>query len=404
MAARIPAFVNPPVLTWAREEAGYSLEEAAALTRFPIEKLRSWEDGSTGANPTLRQAQALARHYHRPFGVFSLPQPPTIPPLATEYRRLPGIRPGVESPELRVAIRVMSQRRQTALQLSGELGAPVRERSTVIHLYEKPAEAGPRIRKLLGVTPQEQLEWPDDWKGWRRWRGAVEGIGALVFQFPKVGLDQVRGVSLLSFPLPAIGINSKESSAGARSFTLLHELVHISLARAQEEQVAQNEVRSEAEWREVERFAEEVASVILVPEEELAGFLARMSVPKDRWDLAAVRKLATTFRVTSLAMATRLRSLGAMTWDGYWQWRRQWDAYIATLKPRGGGFATPVEKALSRTGRPFAQLVLEAMDANRITAVDACRHLDLRFDYVQKLRVELLAGAGTGSTRRHKGE
>lgn len=41
---------------------------------------------------------------------------------------------------------------------------------------------------------------------------------------------------------------------------------------------------------------------------------------------------------------------------------------------------------------PFAQLVLEALDANRITAVEACRYLDLRWDHIEKLRMELQVG------------
>lgn len=57
-----------------------------------------------------------------------------------------------------------------------------------------------------------------------------------------------------------------------------------------------------------------------------------------------------------------------------------------TLTPRKGGFASPVDKTLGRAGRPFTQLVLEALDANRITAVDVSRYLDLRFDHVQDLR------------------
>jgi len=31
---RIPALVNPPLLVWAREEAGYSLEDAAETARL----------------------------------------------------------------------------------------------------------------------------------------------------------------------------------------------------------------------------------------------------------------------------------------------------------------------------------------------------------------------------------
>src|SRR5438093_7388250 len=388
--ASIPAMVTPSVLEWARKQSGYDPEPAAKRAGVPADKLLAWEQG--GAKPTLRQAQALAKFYHRALGVFFLPQPPSLPPLAAEYRRLPGIQPGAESPELRLAIRVMSQRRETAIELSGELGHAVTEFNVAAHPTEPPVAVGGRLRNLLGVNAQEQLNWRDTWQAWRRWRGAVERAGVLVFMFPKVSLTQARGVTLPLFPLPAIGINSKETSAGARSFTLVHELVHVALAYGNEEKPAEWEHRTESSLQELERFAEEVASAVLIPQELLADFLRRMSVQRDAWDVPLVRRLASTFRVTPLAMATRLRAEGAFTWDGYRQWKEEWDAYVETLPPRRGGFASPVEKTLGRSGRPFVQLVLEALDANRITSVDACRYLDLRFDHVEKLRQELAGG------------
>ncbi|WP_425499952.1 ImmA/IrrE family metallo-endopeptidase [Fontisphaera persica] len=193
-----------------------------------------------------------------------------------------------------------------------------------------------------------------------------------------------------------IGINSKETSAGARAFTLMHELTHLALAVGHEEDVALRERRPEEEWERVERFAEEAASSALIPEETLAQFLQRPGVRRDAWDVPQVRELAAKFRVTPLAMATRLRAAGALSWEGYRRWKEQWDAYVASLPPWRGGFASPVEKTIGRAGRPFAQLVLEALDANRITAVEACRHLDLRFDHFEKLRSELRGGPGSG--------
>lgn len=395
MAASIPALITPALLKWARKESGYDPEPAAKRAGVPADKLLAWEQGE--AKPTLRQAQALAKFYHRPLGLFFLPQPPSLPPLAAEYRRLPGIEPGAESPELRLAIRVMSQRREVAHQLSVELDHTVPEFDLALHPSEPPVAAGARLRNALGITPEEQLEWRDEWQAWRHWREAVEHIGVLVFQFPKVDLKQVRGLALPLFPLPAIGVNSKESSAAARSYTLMHELAHVALVCAREEEVALRDRRTEASWLDMERFAEEVASAVLIPEEMLAIFMARMSVARDAWDVPLVKKLASTFRVTPLAMATRLRATGALTWNGYRRWKRDWDAYLATLPPRKGGFASPVDKTLGRAGRPFAQLVLEALDANRITSVDASRYLDLRFDFVQNLRQELFKGPGGGS-------
>ena len=123
----------------------------------------------------------------------------------------------------------------------------------------------------------------------------------------------------------------------------------------------------------------------------LSAFLRKMDVSLDRWDITQMRSLAGKFNVTPLAMATRLRAAGTLSWDGYNRWKKEWDQYLSTL-PKRKGFAMPVDKTLGRRGRPFVQLVLEALDINRITAVQASRYLDLRFDYFDRLRVELRMG------------
>lgn len=391
MSTAIPAEVNPALLVWAREQSGYPPELVAKRLGVKLERLEAWESGER--KPTVRQTQELAKYYHRPFGVFFLPQPPSVPPLAAEYRRLPGVRPGVESPEFRLAVRVMLQRREVALELNEELGFDPPDFRSAAHISEGPASVGKHLRDALGVAVEEQLAWRDEWQAWREWRSAVEEAGVLVFQFPKVPLEQTRGVSLLGFPLPAVGINSKESAPGARIYSLVHELVHIALALGKEETVALREPRNDSQWLEVERFAEEAASEAIIPQGALESLLRGMSVQREGWDVAQVRGLAGKFRVTPLAMATRLRSAGALSWEGYRRWRAEWNEYLSTLKPRKGGIASPVDKTLGRAGRPFVQLVLEALDANRITAVDASRYLNLRFDHIDKLRAELRSGA-----------
>jgi Zn-dependent peptidase ImmA (M78 family) len=393
MSGSIPAMVTPSVLEWARREAGYEdPQPVAKRAGVRPERLLAWERGEL--KPTLRQVQTLAKIYHRALAVFFLPEKPSLPPLAAQYRRLPGVQPGKESPELRVAIRVMSQRRQAAIELSGELGYPLPEFREVARLSESPLAVGQRLREALRVSEEEQRQWRNEWQAWRRWREAAENLGVLVFQFPKVHLQEVRGVTLPLFPAPVIGINSREISAGARSFTLMHELLHLALARADEEKVALNESRADSDWQEVERFAEETASAVLISQQMLEESLRQMSVRRDAWDVQSVRQLAAGFHVTPLAMATRLRAAGQMTWTAYYRWKKEWDKYVARFPPRRGGFATPVEKTLGRAGRPFAQLVLEALDANRITAVEACRYLDLSWDHVEKLRLELRLAPG----------
>ncbi len=389
MPTTLPVPINPSVLEWARKESGYAIDRVAERLQVKPERVESWERGERP--PTLRQVRELARFLHRPLNVFFSPAPPQLPPLAAEYRRLSGVVPGEEPPELRLAVRQMVTRRETALSLMDELGEPVPKFSLEARLRENPQDVGARVRAALDITVDAQLAWRDEWQAWREWRGAVERLAVLVFQFQKVELSVARGVSLVRFPLPALGVNSKEQPE-SRGYTLLHELIHLMLAAAREETSALQETRSDEAWEAVERFAEAATSFALIPEKSL-----RESLPTraSGWDISAVRQLARRFRVTPLAMATRLRVSGFMDWPQYRAWKERWNEYVATLPPRSGGFAHPIDVALGRNGRPYVQLILEALSANRITSVDASRHLGLRFEHFDKLK-ESLRGPGNG--------
>ncbi|MGO8836839.1 MAG: ImmA/IrrE family metallo-endopeptidase [Limisphaerales bacterium] len=378
--------VNPSLLAWAREESGYDLDQVAKRLQVKGERLMAWENGER--QPTMRQVEALAHMLHRPLSVFFLPRPPQLPPLAAEYRRLPDVEPGHESPELRLALRQMLIRRENTLNLMGELGEPIPEFSLRAQLRESPADVGARLRQATGVTVATQFSWANEWEAWRAWRAAADQLGVLVFQFPKVELQEVRGLALLRMPLPVAAINGKEMPE-TKAYTLFHEIVHLMLAAGNEEAPAVRERRSGEEWMAVERFAEAAASHTLVPDNALRDVVGQFGLQQTAWDIDKVRRVARKFRLTPLAMATRLRASGFMNWEQYNQWCEQWQAHVATLPTRYGGFATPTQKALNRAGRPFTQLVLEALAANRITPVDASRYLDLKFEHFDKLREHL---------------
>lgn len=390
MPAALPVPVNPSVISWAREESGFPTAVIAKRLGVKEERFLAWERGER--QPTLRQANLLAHHLRRPLSVFFLSQPPRIPPLASEYRRLSGVEPGQESPQLRFALRQMLTRRENAINLLGELGQPVPEFRLRARLDEPPGEVGNRLREALAIDLDAQFAWPNVWRAWSNWRAAVERIGVLVFLFSRVELDEVRGLALLPTPMPVAAVNSKERP-DARSYTMLHEVVHLMLATNQQEAPALAEKRRNQEWAAVERFAEVAASHALIPEDALQATVGRFAAPL-RWDIAAVQSLARQFRVTPLATATRLRESGFMSWDAYHRWRADWADHLAGLPPRKGGFASPSEQALSRAGRPFAGLVLEALAANRITSLDAARYLDLKFSHFDALRAELVGAAG----------
>jgi Zn-dependent peptidase ImmA (M78 family)/DNA-binding XRE family transcriptional regulator len=382
MPKTIPALVEPALLLWAREEAGYSVEEAAERLRIPSDKLGRWENGNL--TPTLRQAEKLAQVYHRPYAIFCLDAPPKTTPLAAEYRRLASVHPGAESPELRLALRQMLSRRQVTLNLTEELGGTPDTFELKIRSGTAPEQEANRLRQALGVTVETQILWQNEYQAYRGWREAVENLGVLVFQFGKVEVEEVRGISILDFPMPVIGINSREVPA-AKPFTLLHELVHLALANANEESAALSEKRPASEWTRLEQFAERLAGAVLMPAEYLqAEPLRRSATVQD------VCRLARRYKVTPKAMATRLMSLGHISQTDYRRWLQLWEAYLQDHPPRtGGGIATPSQKALNRNGQPFTRLVLDALTHERITPLEAARHLELGFPHLEALRLDL---------------
>src|SRR5271163_3854000 len=68
------ANITPKVLAWARDSARMSKETAAAKVLVSVDKLREWEKGTD--QPTIRQAEILAKAYRRPFALFFLPDIP----------------------------------------------------------------------------------------------------------------------------------------------------------------------------------------------------------------------------------------------------------------------------------------------------------------------------------------
>lgn len=380
-----PPSPNPKLIAWAREDAGYDIERIAKRLKVSLDKARGWEEG--GKPPTVRQMMNLAAYLRRPLSLFYQAEPPKVRPLAAEYRRLPGVAAGNESPEFRKALREMMARRETTLDLMDELGYELPAFGLRAQVTEDPKLVGARLRERIGITSGQQVAWRDKWQAWREWRSAIEEIGVLVYMFPGVPLEEARGVAIIRSPLPVSAVNTKEF-AESRPFTALHEVVHLMLANASEERAASEETRTGEEFERLERFAEIAASYALVAEDAFTEAVGD-SVPTD---VPGVRELAARFKMSPLAASTRLRESGYWDWPQYNAWRSAWTQFVSGL-PKSSGFATPVSKSIGRGGRLFSQLVLEAYDTHRITTADAARYLNLRTSDFDNLRARLVRGS-----------
>lgn len=398
MSISVPAMVTPSLLIWAREEAGFALEVVAEKTKIPLNKLWDWEEGKK--QPSIRQAEKLAKLYDRTLSVLSLPQPPELPPLATEYRHLPGINPGDEPPALRRFVRRLVQQRRIAIHLFEELSDEPLDFSFSLKIEDDSEKAGDQLRDALRVSIEQQMTWTSEFEAFRAWRTAVEKLGVLVCQFPGKEITEVRGLGILHFPLPVIGISSKEIPL-AKPFTLVHELVHLALAVGNEEMVAFNEKRSSQEWLKIERFCESVAAVVLMPKQALiqdTDVIYQKATAE--WTVNGMRRTAKRFKVTPTAVATRLLWLNVMSYSDYSNWKQDWKVWRES-HPENSGFAikSPPEKAITRAGPLFTSLVLDALNFERISSTDASQYLNISFNHVETLRKAWMQAPGPFPTK-----
>ncbi len=85
MGQMIP--VNPDVLRWARETAGWSLEDVALKMQKDIDTVSAWERGE--AAPTYIQLEKLAYQiFNRPLALFFFPAPPEEKTPKRSFRTL----------------------------------------------------------------------------------------------------------------------------------------------------------------------------------------------------------------------------------------------------------------------------------------------------------------------------
>lgn len=394
MAKRIPALVEPRVLVWARETAGYSREEVAERLGKDAAVLASWEEGPD--RPLMGQLRKLADIYKRPLSDFYLPAPPQENPIPHDFRREPGSVAMVYSPALRRQLRLAQERRELARALYEDIGEapppPLEEATT---LAADPESVGLRIREILGVEFEEQHRWGDGYVAYNAWRRRLEAIGVLVFQFERVPPREAWGFSFVEKPLPVIGVN-RTLAANGRTFTMLHEFTHILLGESSICDIDDYTARGPEEMR-TEVFCNHVAAAALMPRRL---FLEHELVQENRaardWNDDVIRGIAKTFGVSREAAVRRLLTFDLTDQAFYVRKRVQYikEREEQRLREREAAKDNAMKRnmpreAISNLGRNYVRLILQNYHEDRITLMDASEYLGVRVEKVR--RVEELA-------------
>lgn len=393
MAKGTPAIVEPSILKWARESAGYTIDDLAKRFSKNPDEIRAWETDDPENPLYMGQLRDLANLYKRPLSDFFLPEPPQESAIPHDFRRSPGSVAGLYTPDLRKQLRFARERQDLARALSEEF--PQESSSALnqkISITADPEKAGQLIRSITQISLTAQKQTGNDRPAYNFWRRHLEALGILVFQFEKVPSDQVWGFSIAERPFPVIAINI-DLSPNARTFTMLHEFTHILLGENGICDIDDSAPRGASELR-IEAFCNHAAAAALMPKAEFLAhpIVASRKGPATDWDDAEISSIANFFGNSREAAVRRLLTFNRTTKEFYEMKRAEYQAqYLAQKKQNNqsqeGPFARDyAQRAVSNLGSNFVGLILNSYHDKLISLADTAKYLEVRPHKVRKVR------------------
>lgn len=292
--------ITPAVLEWSIDQDGRSRSELAATLKVDGAELEAWLAGEI--QPRVGEVSKIAKVLHRPRVFFFLPEPPATAAMPSGFRHPPGIGARKVSSSVLVEARRAKRLQRAIASTVADHDRPGVPLATV---KEPPAITADAARKWLGVAPGER--WADEYEALRRWRGALEAAGILVFDL-QLGKDEVRGFADWDERAPMIVVNSTSVSPPARIFTLGHELAHLLLREATaclEPSGGNLTINTRTE-----QWCERFAAALIMPAGEVRRLMDNLKVGQGQADINAVKATMNAFRVSARAAAVNLSDLG----------------------------------------------------------------------------------------------
>lgn len=380
--ASIRTSSNPAMLTWAREQIGYSLEQAADSIGTSPKLLAAAESKDDDHQLTLAQLRKAADAYDTPFGYFYLSEPPHDDKYSPvpDYRMDPDLI-GVDHPRLHLEIKKIQSRREIFIDIVQNLGHELPKFRQIVG--KSASETAALARKRLGVT-QEQIGDLSFSQSYSFWKSRIENDGALVYEsqyIPKA--SGVIGAALSYDLFPVILVGRGTEINVRKLFTLLHEYAHLLVGESALNDARAQMVRDQTSAPiRLEAFCNQVAAEVLVPPGDI-----RIADYDGLDPVESMEQLAHKFKVTYTTAAVCLQRTGVIDdaqLAGLLQLRR--DAHRARAKRNQGDTRIPRENIMRLDlGRPMFDAVLTAYNDGLLDVFDASKILNLRVKKIDKL-------------------
>lgn len=383
--------VNPEILRWARETAGLTSKEAVRKIGLRDTKyssaashLKALENGTR--KPTRSQLVKMAKHYHRALLIFYLDNPPKPAKPGLDFRSLPTNYDDSTSKFLDVLLRDLRVR-QSMVKAVLEDEDETKRLSFVDakKMHEGKSAVLQYLQELLNVSREQYRSNSSPEKAFSMLRNAVEKLGIFVLlqsnlgsYHTKINLEVYRGFVIADSIAPFIVINNQDA-VPARSFTLLHELVHLLLG--------DTGISGLPGGDEHEIFCNDVASSFLLSPDEL-GILDFKDSTDIKTKVDQISKFASA-RHLSRTMVTyaayREGLIGQNTYSELSQmFRAQW-LRTRQIRSEKSGFAPPIIVRRYSLGNNLIELIRRTTNDGSLTTTKAARILGVKPQQVQSI-------------------
>lgn len=318
---------------------------------------------------TFNQLRKLSTFFGRGTLFFMEPGPVNEAKVhSPQFRTLSNQKPEL-SHRLKLLIERVENQRTVFLALREEL-----DPAEVVY-FSPPDLAGlsiqaaaSRVREWLGLKDR------NDFDSYRR---AIEARGLLVFRsngyngkWQIAKESPILGFSLYTPECPVIVVKKQETDS-RQSFTLMHELGHLLIHRA-------SSIDDEGDLNSVdgeEREANAFAGHLLVPD----SFLLSIRDNERPFDVAEfddwLQPQRKAWGVSSEMILRRLTDSGRLPNAAYATYR-QWSLQRVIPEKEGGSREHRNREPRHIFGDGYVRMVLEAMNARRITLAKASSYLD----------------------------
>ncbi len=351
--------VQPRLLHWACERAGYTLEELAA--RIP--QLLIWERSERF--PTLKQLEKFARMVHVPVGYLFLDDPPVEHVPIPDFRTIGNKFIDTPSPDLLDTIYICQQRQEWYHEHAQSFGEGHYDFVGALKLGDDIPTVATQIRRALGfdITARRRMH---TWEGaLSQFMEQVDELGVLVMVSGIVGNnthrilnpEEFRGFALADGLAPLIFLNGADTKS-AQMFTLAHELVHIWLG-----ETGLSDIEPVCSpLNDVEIWCNQVAAEVLVPLQVMHEVYQSGELLTDE-----LSRLARYFKVSTLVVLRRIHDAGYLTQDELWtKYQDELDRLRSIPRGKGGNFyRTQVVRVSRRFATALVSSTLEGHTLHR---------------------------------------